>query len=100
MHNDCYDSWKITQHTVTVKHHNWNRIFGNETVTLDDVTPIIKEAVRKGEWIDTGDIYRGAKGVKVGDKLILEAEVDGHTIWVEGIRFLDVTVSPKNAGVK
>ncbi|SUD89732.1 polymorphic toxin-type HINT domain-containing protein [Psychrobacter phenylpyruvicus] len=87
VHNACYDSWKITQHTVTVKHHNWNKIFGNKTVTLDDVNPIIKQALSKGEWIETGDIYRGAKGVKVGDKLILKADVDGHTIWVEGIRF-------------
>lgn len=37
--------------------------------------------------------------VKIRDKLILIAEVDGHAIWVEGFRFLNGTVSPKNAGV-
>ncbi|WP_227428805.1 polymorphic toxin-type HINT domain-containing protein [Psychrobacter sp. I-STPA6b] len=100
VHNACFDKWGINEHVVTVDHHNWSKIFSDEDVTLDDVNPIIKEALRKGEWVDTGYIYHGAKGVKVGDKLILTQEVDGHTIWVEGIRFLDGTVSPKNAGVK
>ena len=68
-------------------------------MTLEDVNPIIESAIKKGTWKSEGT-YLGKKGRVAGERLTLESEVNGQTIWVQAIKQPDGTVIPKNAGVK
>ncbi|WP_262486423.1 RHS repeat-associated core domain-containing protein [Flavobacterium suncheonense] len=77
--------WNLGQAVITKAHHNWNKIFGNQAISLTDVEPFIKKAVEKGTWEVTG-IIRGRKGVIIGDKLELLQEIEGHQIWVGGMK--------------
>lgn len=99
VHNACYDKWGINLHVVTVKHHNWNKVFGNKVVTLEDVNPIIKEALEVGAWRSV-KVHKNNKGVVTGEGLILETQVKGQIIWVEGFKMPNGTIIAKNAGVK
>ena len=99
VHNACFDRWGINLHVVTVEHHNWNKVFGKKIVTLEDVNPIIESAIKKGTWKSEGT-YLGKKGRVAGERLTLESEVNGQTIWVQAIKQPDGTVIAKNAGVK
>jgi hypothetical protein len=77
--------WNLGEAVITKSHHNWNKIFGDKAITLSDVEPILKEAVEKGTWQIT-DVLRGKGGKIIGDKLELIQEVNGHKIWVGGMK--------------
>ncbi|WP_347067851.1 RHS repeat-associated core domain-containing protein [Flavobacterium sp. WV_118_3] len=77
--------WNLGDAVVTKSHHNWNKVFGNKSISFSDVEPFVKEAVEKGTWNVT-NVIRGKKGIPVGDKLELIQEVEGHQIWVGGMK--------------
>lgn len=77
--------WNLGEAVITKSHHNWSKMFGNKAVKLSDVKPILEEAVDKGTWQTTG-VLRGKGGKVIGDKIELVHEVNGHKIWVGGMK--------------
>ena len=93
-----FDKWNLGEAVVTKRHHNWDKIFGNQQISLQDVTPYVQEALKKGEW-ESIKTLRNNAGEVIGEGLILRSNVDGHTIWVEGTKLNDGKIIVKNAGV-
>ncbi|KAA5535573.1 hypothetical protein [Paenimyroides baculatum] len=92
--------WNLGESVVTISHYNWSKIFGDRKISVSDVQPIVEIAVKHGSWKVDG-VYRGRKGVVAGDRLIMNQRIQGHTIWVEGMRSHSTgTIIIKNAGVK
>lgn len=92
--------WNLGESVVTKKHHNWSTIFGDRKISVSDVQPIVEIAVKHGKF-ETLGVYRGSKGVVVGDRLILNQRIQGHIIWVEAMRAHSTgEIIIKNAGVK
>ncbi len=77
--------WNLGEAVITKSHHNWSKIFGNRSITLADINPIVKEAVNNGSWKVT-DVIRKKGGRVIGDKLEMVRKVNGYKIWVGGMR--------------
>jgi RHS repeat-associated protein len=94
---------KLTTAAATKGHHYWTRFFRVAKFSLDDVTEVVKKVVDDVDtkWIETGDdIFNAGTKDIVGKKIITEGTVDGHTIWVTGIKRVDGEIWVTNAGVK
>jgi RHS repeat-associated protein len=93
--------WNITEHTVNVPHHNWDKIFGDLKPSLSDVRPYIEEVLLQNnhQWENTGKILRGKGGDVIGEGLIMRGNINGITIWVEATKQNDGTIIIKNSGV-
>ena len=95
--------WNLGEAVITKTHHNWSSIFGNKTITLSDVEPIVKTAVQNGQWKTTGVINQriGRNIEAIGDKMELIQEVNGHNIWVGGMKeYSTGRIIINNAAVK
>jgi hypothetical protein len=79
--------WNLTSGLIEKPHHNWNKIFGNQKISISDVKPILEQAVAKanGKW-ETVRTIHGPGGKVIGDKVQINQEVNGHKIWVAGMR--------------
>ena len=94
-----FDKLNLGEAVVNKKHHNWNKIFADKKPTLDDVQPIVMQALRDGQWQTTGQIL-GKNKKHLGDKIELVQEVNGQKIWVGGLRQADGTIIVNNAAVQ
>ena len=92
-------TWDIGDAAVNKKHHNWHKIFGDKKPTLDQIKPYVKEALKKGKWKKT-DVLRNNAGKIIGDKIELVHKINGHDIWIGGMRKITGEVIINNAAVK
>ena len=61
----------IGMHALTVKHHNWSKVFGSKISSLSDVKAIVMRVARDGQ----------SQGIKVHKK-------QGHVDGLEDVRIL------------
>ena len=94
-----FDKMNLGESVITKAHHNWNKIFGDIKITLSNVRPYVDEALRTGKWNTTGTL-RGKGGKVIGEKLELVQKVDGHDIWIGGMKTLDGKIIVNNAAVQ
>jgi hypothetical protein len=94
VHNACeWDEIIVTEHALQKK-HNWPKIFGNKTPTLDDIRPYIDDVLKNGSWKKVDDARGEGKKI-IGE--IFQAEHNG--VWIRGFKDINTgRIIVNNAG--